>query len=60
MKQILPENNNHHNFVVNFTGIIALRLKKSWLNFFQVSIHFHPCHPLQQMTGNSFRAKLKS
>ena len=28
MKQILPGNNNHHNFVVNFTGIIALRLKK--------------------------------
>ena len=27
---------------------------KSLASFFQLSIHFHPCHPQQQMTENSF------
>ena len=34
-------------------GGIALNLKKQ-SQLFQVSIHDHSCHPLQQTTGNSF------
>ena len=34
---------------------IALKLEKLGQPF-QVSIHVHPCHSLQKMTGNSFNS----
>ena len=35
---------------------IASKLEKHCHNFFQVSIHFHPCRPQQQTTCNSLSA----
>ena len=34
----------------------GLDVASKMVQFFQVSIHFHPCHPQQQTTGNSFSA----
>ena len=35
IKQISPGNKSHHNFVVNFTAIIALRFEKVGSTFFK-------------------------
>ena len=35
--------------------VSTIETKKGWNNFFQVSIYVHP---LKQMTGNSFSAKI--
>ena len=35
---------------------IGLKNLKMLTQPFQVSIHDHPCHSLQKMTGNSFNA----
>ena len=42
---------------------VALKLERvarGVAQFFQVSIHVHPCHSLQQTRGNSFNAQLLS
>ena len=38
-----------------FRGFLGSKLEKIG-QFFQVSIHIHPCHPKRQPTGNSFSA----
>ena len=42
---------------IDFVIFVDMASKREKLaQFFQVSIHFHPCHHQQQTTGNSFSA----
>ena len=37
-------------------GSERVKTRKKWPNIFQVSVHVHPCHPYQHVTGNTFKA----
>ena len=56
IKQIPSGSTNHDNFLDYFCGRHSIKPLKRLAQLFQVSIHVHPCHPLQQTTRNGFNA----
>ena len=54
---IMYSNRQRKTHKKNFEDV-ASKFEKTG-NFFQLSIHFHPCHPKRQATGSSFTNPLR-